>query len=54
MKKLKEVNKFSYLGSVITSTCGVEEDVKTHIQKAIAVSAQFYQAWKARELSIAT
>jgi hypothetical protein len=53
-KKLKEVNKFAYLSSVITSTCGAEEDVKTHIQKASAVSAQFYQAWKARELSIAT
>jgi len=38
----------------MTSTCGAEEDVKSHIQKARAVSTQFYQAWKAREISIAT
>ena len=51
---MKEVNKFAYLGSVVTSTCGADKDVKTHIQKASAVFIQFYQVWKAWELSIAT
>jgi hypothetical protein len=38
----------------MTSTCEAEEDVKTHTQQASEVSTQFYQAWKAREISIAT
>jgi hypothetical protein len=50
---IKEVNKFAYLGSVITITCGAEDEIKTHIQKASAVTTQFYQAWKAREISMA-
>jgi hypothetical protein len=29
---IKELNKFVYLDSVVTSTCGAEEGVKTHIQ----------------------
>jgi hypothetical protein len=54
IKIIHEVNKFACLGSVMTSTCGAEEGVNTHIQKASAVSTQFYQAWKAREISNAT
>jgi len=46
-EKIKRGKQVCILGSVITSTCGVVEDVKTRIQKASAVSAQFYQAWKA-------
>jgi hypothetical protein len=33
----QEVNKFACLGSVMASTCGAEEGVNTHIQKASAV-----------------
>lgn len=41
---IKELNKFAYLCSVVTSTCGTEDGVKTHTQKASVVSSQFYQA----------
>jgi len=50
----QEVNKFACLGSVMASTCGAEEGVNTHTQKASGVSTQFYQAWKAREIAYAT
>lgn len=51
---IKEVNKFAYLGGVVTNTSGVLADGKIHIHNTNATFIQLYQLWKARKISTAT
>jgi hypothetical protein len=54
MHEIEEVDKFTYLGSMMTSTGGTEDEVKARIQKANTAFIQLYPVWRAREISIET
>ena len=48
---LEEVNKFTYLGSVIAVNGGSEEDVKARIGKARAAFNILTKTWKTKNIS---
>jgi hypothetical protein len=50
----EEVDKFTYLGSMMRRTGGTEDVVQAQIQKANAAFIQLYPVWRAREISIET
>jgi hypothetical protein len=49
-----EVDKLTYLGSMMTSIGGTENEVKAWIKKAVTAFIQLYPVWRAREISIET
>ena len=48
---LEDVDKFSYLGSIINKQGGVEEDVKTRIQKARLAFISLTKIWACKTIS---
>jgi hypothetical protein len=53
-QEIEEVDKFTYLGSMMTGTGGTEDEVKAWIQKANEAFIQLYPVWRARDVSIGT
>jgi hypothetical protein len=54
MHEIEEVDKFTNLGCMMTSTGGTEDEIKAWIQKANTAFIQLYPVWRAREISIET
>ena len=50
-KALEEVESFTYLGSVVSTSGGTEDDVKARIKKANAAFVQLYPIWRNRNIS---
>ena len=48
---IEQVNKFTYLGSVIDEKGGTEEDVKNRIQKAQITFTTLNKVWRSNEIS---
>ncbi|KAJ8710014.1 hypothetical protein PYW07_009380 [Mythimna separata] len=48
---VERVQKFTYLGSVVTETGGSEEDITSRIAKARATFAQLGPVWQSRKLT---
>lgn len=53
-KDLEEVTSFTYLGSIVNTTGGTEEDVKCRIGKARSAFHQLRNIWKSREITAKT
>jgi len=53
-EQLKQTNKFTYLGSVISSEDGSKADIKTRIDKARVAFNSLYIVWKSNKLSLKT
>ncbi|XP_054279259.1 uncharacterized protein LOC128997645 [Macrosteles quadrilineatus] len=53
-EEIEEVDRFTYLGSVLTRAGGADEDVMSRITKANAAFVQLYPVWKARDISTRT
>ena len=53
-ENLKEVNTFTYLGSVVSSTGGTDEDVKARIGKARHAFITLRPVWKSTNISTKT
>ena len=51
---LKQVNKFTYLGSVISSEDGAKADIDTRINKARTVFKSLKNIWRSRKYSLKT
>ena len=45
---IEDVQEFTYLGSLVSTTGGTDEDVRTRIKKARQVFAQLRPVWKSR------
>jgi hypothetical protein len=52
--EIEKVDKFTYLGRMMTITCATKDEIKARIQKANAAFIQLYPVWRAREISIET
>lgn len=50
-EEIEEVYTFSYLGSVVSTSGGAEEDVKNRIKKANVAFVQLYPIWRNRNIS---
>jgi hypothetical protein len=48
-KDVDDVTEFTYLGSVVTTTGGTEDEVKIRVRKANAAFIQLYSVWIAKE-----
>ena len=51
---IEEVSSFVYLGSVVNTDGGTDEDVKARIGKARAAYNILHRVWKARDIAITT
>ena len=51
-KQLKQTNKFTYLGSVISSEDGSKADIKSWIDKAVVAFKSLQNVWKFKKLSL--
>ena len=51
---IERVDKFQYLGSIVTATGGTEEDVETRMRKAQQVFALLKKVWRARTIALKT
>ena len=49
---LEDVNEFTYLGSLVSTSGGTDEDIKARIKKARQVFAQLRPIWKSRIYSL--
>ena len=52
--QLKEVERFTYLGSVLTNNGDSEADIKSRIGKGAAVFSKLENVWKSRRISTKT
>ena len=52
LQKIKEVDKFVYLGSVVSKDGGTDEDIKSRINEARHVFNTLRQIWRSKALSI--
>jgi hypothetical protein len=50
-KEIEQVDSFTYLGSIVTSDAGSEEDVRMWIRKANGAFIQLYPIWKSKIIS---
>ncbi|CAH8842515.1 unnamed protein product [Trichobilharzia szidati] len=53
-RDLKEVNSFTYLGSIVSTTGGTDEDVKSRIGKARNTFINLKPIWKSSSLNSAS
>ena len=51
---IEEVDKFTYLGSVVTPTGGTEEDINSRINKARAAFSQLNKIWTSNTIRLKT
>jgi hypothetical protein len=51
---IQQVNSFCYLGSIMTTSGGADEDVESRVKKAKAAFAQLRPIWNSRKLSLKT
>ena len=51
---IERVDKFQYLGSIVTATGGTEEDIETRMRKAQQVFALLKKVWRARTIALKT
>ena len=52
--QIKEVNKFTYLGSVISNEDGAKADIETRINKARVAFKSLQNIWKSRKYNLKT
>jgi hypothetical protein len=50
-KDVHDVTEFTYLGNVVTTTGGAEDEVNIRVRKANAAFIRLYSMWKAKEMS---
>jgi hypothetical protein len=50
-KVVERVDRFTYLGSVVTKNGGTEEDVLNRISKANTAFVQLYSIWKNKQIT---
>jgi hypothetical protein len=50
-EEIEQVDSFTYLGSIVTSDGGSEEDVRVWIRKADGAFIQLYPIWKSKIIS---
>ena len=53
-RNIEEVTSFTYLGSIINSEGGTDEDIKIRIQKARAAFIMMSRIWKSKEIGLRT
>ncbi len=53
-KQLKQTNKFTYLGSIISSEDGFKADIKSKIDKARVALNSLQNIWKSKRLTLKT
>jgi hypothetical protein len=51
---IDQLDRFTYLGSIINKDSGCLEDVKTRIAKAQGIFSQLKNVWKYRKISLRT
>ena len=51
-EEIKEVDKFTYLGSVVSKDGGVDEDIKSRISKSRRVFRTLTPIWRSAALSL--
>jgi hypothetical protein len=49
-----DVEGFTYIGSVVTTTGGTHDEVTTRVRKENTASIRLHPAWKAKEISTKT
>lgn len=53
-QNVKDVNKFNYLGSIITTSGGTLEDVDARLQKAKSAFARLRNIWRTNNIALNT
>ena len=51
---VEDVSSFKYLGSIVNTNGGTDEDVKARIGKARTAFNTLHKIWKSRDITIST